>query len=101
MYVIGTTFLGLSPWRDVMCDMLCMLGEAAVRGLIDCIFKIGALMDVCWSKGCDIPTSESSHVPPITNYNFTISNNSDSLVHYKFLKQYDQIFALPKFIPMQ
>ena len=32
------TFLGLSPWRDVMCDMLCMLGEAAVRGLIDCIF---------------------------------------------------------------
>ena len=33
-------FLGLSPWRDVMCDTLCMLGEAAVRGLIDCIFKI-------------------------------------------------------------
>ena len=38
-------FLGLSPWRDVMCDMLCMLGEAAVRGLTDCIFKIGAFMD--------------------------------------------------------
>ena len=37
MYVIGTTFFGLSPWRDVMCDTLCMLGEAAVRGLIDCI----------------------------------------------------------------
>ena len=33
-------FLGLSPWRDVMCDMLCMLGEAAVRGLIDCINKL-------------------------------------------------------------
>ena len=32
--------LGLSPWRGVMCDTLCMLGEAAVRGLIDCIFKI-------------------------------------------------------------
>ena len=30
-------FLGLFPWRDVMCDTLCMLGEAAVRGLIDCI----------------------------------------------------------------
>ena len=39
MYVIGTTFFGLSPWRDVMCNTLCMLGEAAVRGLIDCIFK--------------------------------------------------------------
>ena len=38
MYVIGKTFLGLSPWRDVMCDTLCMLGEAAVRGLIDCMF---------------------------------------------------------------
>ena len=33
-------FLGLFPWRDVMCDTLCMLGEAAVQGLIDCIFKI-------------------------------------------------------------
>ena len=33
-------FLGLSPWRDVMCDTLCMLGEAAVRGLIDCIFNV-------------------------------------------------------------
>ena len=31
--------LGLSPWRDVMCDTLCMLGEAAVRGLIDCIYR--------------------------------------------------------------
>ena len=29
--------MGLSPWRNVMCDTLCMLGEAAVRGLIDCI----------------------------------------------------------------
>ena len=28
--------MGLSPWRDVMCDTLCMLDEAAVRGLIDC-----------------------------------------------------------------
>ena len=64
-------FLGLSPWRDVMCDMLCMLGEAAVRGLIDCIFKICTKMDVRWSKGCDIPTSESSHVQPLTSYNFT------------------------------
>ena len=27
---------GLSPWRDVMYDTLCMLGEAAVLGLIDC-----------------------------------------------------------------
>ena len=36
-------FLGLSPWRDVMCDTLCMLGEAAVRGLIVCIIKISIL----------------------------------------------------------
>ena len=35
-----TLIFGLSPWRDVMCDTLCMLGEAAVRGLIDCIINI-------------------------------------------------------------
>ena len=28
-------------------------------------------MDVRWSKGCDIPTSESSHVQLLTIYNFT------------------------------
>ena len=28
-------------------------------------------MDVRWSKGCAIPTSESSHVQPLTSYNFT------------------------------
>ena len=26
-------------------------------------------MDVRWLKGCDIPTSESSHVQPLTSYN--------------------------------
>ena len=25
-------------------------------------------MDVRWSKGCVIPTSESSHVQPLTNF---------------------------------
>ena len=35
-------FWGVSPWRDVMCDTLCMLDEAAVRGLTECIIKISA-----------------------------------------------------------
>ena len=50
-----------------------MLGEAAVRGLIDCIFKICTKIDVRLSKVCDIPTSESSHMQPLTSYNFTSS----------------------------
>ena len=29
-------------------------------------------MDVRWSKGCDIPTSESSHVQPLTSYNLLL-----------------------------
>ena len=33
-------FLGVSLWRDVMCDALCMLGAATVWGLIDCIILV-------------------------------------------------------------
>ena len=33
-------FLVLSPWRDVMCNIIGMLCEAAVRSVIDCIIKI-------------------------------------------------------------
>ena len=35
-------------------------------------------MDVRWSKGCVIPTSESSHVQPLTCYNTFIDNMSFS-----------------------
>ena len=41
-------FLGLSPWHDVMCDTLCMLGEAAVRGLIDCTFIL--IYIILWTE---------------------------------------------------
>ena len=57
-----------------------MLGEAAVRGLIDCIFKICTKMDVRWSKGCDIPTSESSHVQPLTSYFFLLKITDEGSV---------------------
>ena len=71
MYGIETNVLGLSSLRDVVCDMFCMLGGADVGGRLGCIIEIGYKMDVRWSKRYDIPTSKSSHLPPITNYNFT------------------------------
>ena len=38
-------------------------------------------MDVRWSKGCDIPTSESSNVQPLTNIFLTkILENHDILL---------------------
>ena len=41
-------------------------------------------MDVRWSKGCDIPTSESSHVQPLISYEkyrFILSRlNQDNVV---------------------
>ena len=33
-------------------------------------------MDVRWSKGCDIPTSESNHVQPLSSF---LPNILDSL----------------------
>ena len=36
----STVLLGIVIGIKVMCDMLCMLGETAVRGLIDCIFNL-------------------------------------------------------------
>ena len=47
-------------------------------------------MDVRWSKGCDIPTSESSHVQPLTSNNFSsnqIQGNKQNWIICKTLLQ--------------
>ena len=44
-------------------------------------------MDICWVRGCDIPTLESSHVPPITNWKIIVSGTYNNAARLSYIIQ--------------
>ena len=99
----------LSPWRDVMCDMLCILGEAAVRGLIDCIILKSLTKHVSRIEQCSIVKklhgTFKSPLPhflrPVTRWNWfyeTESHETSCAVSHGLQIALNQYFVMYMYI---